>query len=647
MIKCGKDKKTIFNECYRKRRKTFCKKWMFLSVTLESPVFMGKNYSDKWHSIKNTKDLTMKQMFDTSAKLVSEQDEIYGVKTTDWENYSWKYLSLIGDEQVISLQRTKVYVFSDSVLCLGKIHENPNQTLYGNKDWSGSKQHRNTETWTELMVNQWNSSGIFSQDSLRCISVKKFKSLLLRLDETPENFTGRIIFMSMFNDISWASRENEKECESNARLVSLYARSFGAGHWSFLGPGSEKKWCSISADSPQGEWDRMAEKMMLEFGESRHPVFRATSPLSRGTLKNRGGGKLSIHFCADGGTIETVFRTIISVNQLSLYGSLAEMCEEYETFHDRTGQPVVGGQSSSSFVPSVIKTDVPLDGDDHAHKYLLLQKYGERIEKLSQQDKLSKFCMEVATCCLHGKYGVEIRIMSMNKDNSHSWVRIYHGLNKLVTNLNNNEQETSEVQFEEYALRLNANDFACRSMAKAKPQRRESAGSSTRTIPISGKNLDRCWTRRIFNLRLCSTKKLIRLLRHGNLPWEDDGAIEFWRITDDLQKYFLYCHHWSDDKWKKSMAGGGGNYKRYQYCTAASGVILYFRALQGLSGRSLIDPTLQDNVVFLNGFFQNIYHVGCAINLHSIINSGLIPGGQNLSKTDSILSVCGSHGQKP
>ena len=54
---------------------------MFMCVTLESAVFMGKNYSDNWHSIKNTKDFTMKQMFDISAKLVSEQDEIYGVKT--------------------------------------------------------------------------------------------------------------------------------------------------------------------------------------------------------------------------------------------------------------------------------------------------------------------------------------------------------------------------------------------------------------------------------------------------------------------------------------------------------------------------------------------------------------------------------------
>ena len=171
--------------------------------------------------------------------------------------------------------------------------------------------------------------------------------------------------MSMFNDTSCGSRDNGKECESNTQLASLYAKKFGIRQWSFLGLGSEKKWYSISADSPQGEWDRIAEKMMLEFGESRHPVFRATSPLSRGQLKSKGGGKLSIHYCADLETIQTVFRTIISVNQLS---AVAEMCEEYETFHGRTGRPVVGGQSSSSFVPSVIKTEVLLDCDDLAQK---------------------------------------------------------------------------------------------------------------------------------------------------------------------------------------------------------------------------------------------------------------------------------------
>ena len=133
------------------------------------------------------------------------------------------------------------------------------------------------------------------------------------------------------------------------------------------------------------------------------------------------------------------------------------------------------------------------------------------------------------------------------------------------------------------------------------------------------------------------SKKLIHLLRHGRLPRDNDGAIEFWRIKDNLQKHFLYCHHWSDEKWKKSMARGGGNKKRYQYCTDSSGVILYLRALQGHSGRNLIDPSLQDNVLIPDGFFRYIYHVGCAINLHSIINSGLIPGGQILSNRQTVF----------
>ena len=101
----------------------------------------------------------------------------------------------------------------------------------------------------------------------------------------------------------------------------LYMQDSHQEDGSFLGPGSEKKWYSTHVNRPQGEWDIVAELMMIKFGESGHPVFRATSLLSRGTLKRKGGGQLSIHFCADGDTIETVFRTIISVNQLSIYGA--------------------------------------------------------------------------------------------------------------------------------------------------------------------------------------------------------------------------------------------------------------------------------------------------------------------------------------
>ena len=212
------------------------------------------------------------------------------------------------------------------------------------------------------------------------------------MSKEPEEFTGRIIFMSMFNDISWISEENEKECELSAELVSLCARKFSQGRWSFFGPGSEKKWCSTHESKPQGEWDRVAELMMMEFSESGHPVFRATSPLSRGVLKSKGSGKLSTHFCADEGTIETVFCTFISVNQLSIYGAVSDFCEEYKFCHVRTGRLVLVEQSDplSFQTSSLMKTPTP-STDDPAQEDPS-QKYQERVDKLSQQNRVIKFC---------------------------------------------------------------------------------------------------------------------------------------------------------------------------------------------------------------------------------------------------------------
>ena len=183
------------------------------------------------------------------------------------------------------------------------------------------------------------------------------------------------------------------------------------------------------------------------------------------------------------------------------------MCEECESHQDRSGQPdVLMGQS---IVLSEIKAEVPLENDIPSHQNLLLQRYEERIERLSQENKVSKYCMdsglihvveigqyfmtkdtgeqffakacreytlprsdgssqpkgwiqgntkigpvlEVTTSCLYCKHGVEIRIWSLSEDNTQSWVRISHGSNNFVMNLNNNEQEIPEVQLEEYALK--------------------------------------------------------------------------------------------------------------------------------------------------------------------------------------------------
>ena len=132
------------------------------------------------------------------------------------------------------------------------------------------------------------------------------------------------------------------------------------------------------------------------------------------------------------------------------------------------------------------------------------------------------------------------------------------------------------------------------------------------------------------------SKKVIHLLRHSQqVQREEDGAVHFWRIKENLQSQFPQILHWSDNRWISSLAAGGGAKRRYQYCTDDSGIIVYL--LHGHSGRNLIDPSLQDNVVIQNGFFQHIYHIGCAFNLHSLINSGLIPGGQNSSKRQTVF----------
>ena len=141
---------------------------MFMSTTLKSAIFMGRITQ-----LICAKDLTLKQMFDITSSLVSEQNEISGVDKINWEDHSWDHLSLIGEEKVINLQRMKVYVFSDSVLCLGKIHVNPrSNSERGNRlFWfKQSPAYRDLDRIdggpTEF---EWN----ISQDSQRCKSVNE------------------------------------------------------------------------------------------------------------------------------------------------------------------------------------------------------------------------------------------------------------------------------------------------------------------------------------------------------------------------------------------------------------------------------------------------------------------------------------------
>ena len=172
-------------------------------------------------------DLTLKQMFDVTAQLVNDQEEIHGLDKIQWEKYSWTRLSLIRDETVINLQRTKVYVFSDSVLCLGRILQHPDSNEAWKNRIAGVKAEKSCRDYNgidgEPTEFEWNIFPGFTTLQL----CGKINDLLSDLGETPEIFTGRILFMSMFNDISCDRKGNKEECLANARVVKVLARKFG------------------------------------------------------------------------------------------------------------------------------------------------------------------------------------------------------------------------------------------------------------------------------------------------------------------------------------------------------------------------------------------------------------------------------------
>ena len=313
---------------------------MFMATTLNAATFLGKNYSTMQNVVKNEESLTLKQMFDVTAQIIHNEEEISGLDKIVYQKNSWTQLSLINDPVIINLQSTKFYVFSDSLVCLGKVLQHPECNEAWKNRVAGVRAERSYRDFEDVSGEstefEWNIFPGFTSLQL----CDKISNLLSSPGQSPETFTGRILFLSMVNDISCDRYDNKDECLKNAEFVKTFAKRFGIGQWSFIGPGSEKKWYP-SQNSPQGAWDHVAEDMLLKFAESGHPIFRSTTPLSRGKLKSKGKGKVSIHFSADQDTVDTIYRIILSVNHLSIYGAVAAICDDYEGQPDNTGEPVI------------------------------------------------------------------------------------------------------------------------------------------------------------------------------------------------------------------------------------------------------------------------------------------------------------------
>ena len=174
--------------------------------------------------------------------------------------------------------KSKTYVFAGSVLCLGDIGTAPVQAWKDKIKWY--LETRCLKDVDRSTGNRWNSSGKNFPGFTTLGILDEIQKMMAELRCEPEQNKGRIIFMSIYDDILWRTQGYHENCMANSMNVAACAKMFPHGCWSFLGPGCEKSGTHVS--TPNGEWNKTAEVMMLNFAESGHPVFRATSAQERG-----------------------------------------------------------------------------------------------------------------------------------------------------------------------------------------------------------------------------------------------------------------------------------------------------------------------------------------------------------------------------
>ena len=351
----------------------------------------------------------------------------------------------------------------------------------------------------------------------------------------------------------------------------------------------------MSLYKPTGEWDDVAVIMMINFSESGHPVFRGSGAFERGHMKSKEKGRSSIHFNGRDETVEVILRTVVSVIQLSVYGAVAEMCEELPWEISKrskgTEKPVAHDNLETMEMPPVVSTTDQISPTDARVQGNLLREHEQEFANLPEHLQLTKLCsnaglaktvekgqyfttlddteldilkgscreytlprsdqssqvkgwirgntkigpvLDVIVCYHQGVYGVAIMIESLFGDKTCSWVRIVNGINKYVTEMSEETHVESIVETSTGKL-----------VTKARPQQ---TSNSTLSL-VSSPYHERKWIDvepGTFDRNCLEVSKLmIRLLRHDDsVNREEDGAVKFEYLASIFRSRIMSSSHW-------------------------------------------------------------------------------------------------------
>ena len=186
---------------------------MFINTnaTLRAAVHLGQDYDQNLRFVKNHFWSSFyKKLFKETEKLIKNQTEIIGVSLIDYGDYTWSATSLLCD-RILQISNAKTHVFTDSVLCLGGFKEHPNEAWKENIKWYFETHHLKVlhRIDGESMEIEWKTFRGFTTFGL----LEKIQKCMEERQCEPQHFEGKIIFMSMFNDILWGEKGNAEKCK--------------------------------------------------------------------------------------------------------------------------------------------------------------------------------------------------------------------------------------------------------------------------------------------------------------------------------------------------------------------------------------------------------------------------------------------------
>ena len=238
---------------------------------------------------------------------------------------SWTRSTLLSD-RTLKRTKAKVHVYSDSVLCLGKIHD-PVEAVEPWKAQVTTFRMENSSSEPSGLNGEPIEFEFKILPGFTALQIlHKIQSDLEEAHIDPEEFSDRIVFMSMFNDINADKKGNDTSCTLTSVKIQEYATRFMEGRWAFLGPGEGEKWFRGYDHKPEGRWDSIASEMVRNFKDSGHPEFKRTSALNRGIMRKK-KDKDTIHYHGESSNVELMYRIIHSANQLCVYGAVTNWCE--------------------------------------------------------------------------------------------------------------------------------------------------------------------------------------------------------------------------------------------------------------------------------------------------------------------------------